>query len=902
MSKISKMKMKDIIDRESVILKGANQIIYCWNDMDSIDEIYKLAEKSNDDTSAMCKFLIDNDERIDKERFLLVIIKNHLEVMENLNNRIKKIKTELSEKTEINEEEKIRSKKESEKLREGKKREEEYLRRLKKLGKDIDLVFHTYYFNEKEQQYAIRIFDSEILIKGRRREGRKQLEKFYNIDKEFSKGTTEKRDCGIEAVVENIFLTDFYAIFDDEDFGDTLRTLIIDNGIINSKIKTKEELEHLRENDDKEYDRVAQNLDFESIVTYLRDRIEEYIDYLDLDKLLLVAAYRIEEGLEDGIIDPKIHKGDYELLKVIFDNLEGNNKEYVLDNIQARKNGKYIPRKIKYSRKDIEDCLKRFTENSYLTKREIQEKRSNILGENLNISDLEYDEIGVIFSDEELNKLDSLTDNDFAYLSEKLNWDRQTILAKMAKNKKGCSKDIIEYFIDLQRIEYKDVINLYLNQTINIEQLEDICEKIDVSELLNSYELIEYYSHSIQKESTEEEKEKYNRYVNLCKKYIMADEEKSKQFSEDLMEKLIENYDPNNERPFVDQLEEFFKQEILPLNIIIELKDENITKKFISDMYSKGIIDLEKIKELVSSNILKFEYFQELVYTEGMEHSKVLEILNQGFIDKESIFKLFAKNIISKDDLINLANKDIIDSEEVNKILGINKDETITDDQYILLISGALQKIKTVGGGKYKSGGPRYNKKVIDPDKRLELFELLGARKYEAVLPKSSPFYNYDFFVIPGKDGDYKNGIIIAERIYEEKPEHLSEDEEIKFATDNATYIFENIEDIKVIERSEKHNKTEAIKKKNGIIKRVNHVLADGRKNGRWAFDLRDAIVKIMIRSDLKEYSKANQSTIINQKLREVYGIDTWMKITNKAAEIDCSSDHRMIDDDDDAR
>lgn len=78
--------------------------------------------------------------------------------------------------------------------------------------------------------------------------------------------------------------------------------------------------------------------------------------------------------------------------------------------------------------------------------------------------------------------------------------------------------------------------------------------------------------------------------------------------------------------------------------------------------------------------------------------------------------------------------------------------------------------------------------------------------------------------------------------------------------------------------------------------------MADGRKNGRWAFDLRDAIVKIMIGSDLKEYSRANQSTIINQKLREVYGVDTWMKITNKAAEIDCSSDHKMVDDDDDAR
>ena len=902
MSNVNKMSMKSILDRVNIILTGVDQIFYFYEDKDRKEKIDILKQQMKKNANAIYEFLIENDDKINKEKFFLLVTKNHVDRIKFFDSKIKEVETKLSNKL-VNEEEKGKLRKSLSDFLKEKKEKEDNLKQLRKLGNNLDVIFTVYYFDEGKQQYDIDVFDSEIIIKGKRRNSSKQIEKFRKVDEELKK-IIGKDYNGINYILQILLLTDFNEIFEDRTFGNTVRADIIDNELINNKIRTRDEIEAMR-SDEVEYDATAELLDFDQLVVDIREKTEQYIDYLDFDKLLMISACKIEDVLETGLVEEKYFKGEKLILQCILNNLEKNNKKYTLNlQFNSNRDGKYIQKELTYSRKNIEECIKRFTENSYLTKKYIEEKRDDIQEGMFNISDLTEEEINIIFSDEELNSIENLSDNDLAYLSERFNWDTQTILEKLAKNKNGCSKEILEYFINLQKIEYKDVVNLYLNQTIDMDKFKETCKKTDVSKLINPYELIDCYNASLENSDNKQIKEKYNRYINLCNEYILTDEEKANQFSEDLMESLVEGYDEKNKGEYINKIEEFFGKKLISLDTLLEWnkEDQFIIKQIITDMYNNGVVKLETVKDLIKSKVLGFEYLEELVTTEGMNHDKIMKILNQGVIDEKIIFELFAKKRISGEDLISLGNKDIVDSEEVNQILGIKRDNTITDDQYILLISGALQKIKTTGGGKSRGVETKYNKKVIDPDKRLELFELLGARKYEAILPKNSPFYNYDFFVIPGKEGDYKNGIIIAERIYEEKPKYLGEDEEVKYAADNATYIFENIEDIKVIERSEKQNKTDAIKKKKGIIKRVNHVLADGRKNGRWAFDLRDAIIKIMIESDLKEYSKANQSTIINQKLREVYGVDRWMKITNKAAEIDCSSDHKMVDDDDDAR
>lgn len=761
MSKIKDMSMENILDRVGIVLGGVDDLYYFYNDDDRRKEIENLRRKMNNDTHAIYDFLIEKSGKINKEKFLLVVIRNHIERIKFLDQKIKEINS--ASNLVINNEEKAKLKKSLDNYIKDKKEKEENLKKLRKLGNDLDLTAIYYYFDEERQQYDIDLFDSEILIKGRRRSSSKQIDRFRKIDKHLKK-INNQADYGMECICEKLVLTDLQKIFEKEEFGSTVRAKIIDNGLLDNKIVTRDEIENIRNT--REYDQIAEGIDFDNkIGIELREDIEKYIDYLDFDKLLLISACKIEDILETGKLEPKYFEGEKIILQCILDNLESNKKYQFKLQFNSNRDKNYIDKTVVYSKENIEKCLKKFTKNSYITEKEIQETKDMIQKGSLNIADLADEKMNIIFSEEEINSLESISDNDLAYLSEKLNWNKQTILDKLSKNKRGCSKDIIEYFIELQKIEYNDVKNLYLNQTIDIDEFKEVCKNIDISKLINTDELIDYYNNSLEENNNEQAKEKYNRYINLCNEYILTDEEKANQFSEDLMESLVEGYDEKNKGAYINKIEEFFEKKLISLDTLLEWnkEDQFIIKKTITDMYNNGVVKLETVKDLIKSKVLGFEYLEELVATEGMNHDRIMEILNQGVIDEEIIFELFAKNIISKDDLINLANKDIINSEEVNKILGIKRDNKITDDQYILLISGALQKIKTTGGGRNRGAGPKYDKKVIDPDKRLQLFALLGARKYEAILPKNSPFYNYEFFVIPGKDGDYKNGIIIAE-------------------------------------------------------------------------------------------------------------------------------------------
>ena len=127
--------------------------------------------------------------------------------------------------------------------------------------------------------------------------------------------------------------------------------------------------------------------------------------------------------------------------------------------------------------------------------------------------------------------------------------------------------------------------------------------------------------------------------------------------------------------------------------------------------------------------------------------------------------------------------------------------------------------------------------------------------------------------------------VIIAERIYEEKEEHIKNpNTTIKYATDNATYFFK-YKDLMVLSNYLK--KDDAIKETKNIIFKANHTLANDKRNGHWAASVIYGVAKTMLSSDLKEYSKDNQRKIIVEKLSKVYTYDELEKILDKGSSID---------------
>lgn len=183
-----------------------------------------------------------------------------------------------------------------------------------------------------------------------------------------------------------------------------------------------------------------------------------------------------------------------------------------------------------------------------------------------------------------------------------------------------------------------------------------------------------------------------------------------------------------------------------------------------------------------------------------------------------------------------------------------------------------------------KSSKPKL---MIDPNERESLFSLLKAGKPNKVeISETSPFYNYEFYIIPDESGKVNlNSVIIAERIYEEKEEHIKNpNTTIKYATDNATYFFK-YKDLMVLSNYLK--KDDAIKETKNIIFKANHTLANGKRNGHWAASVIYGVAKTMLSSDLKEYSKDNQRKIIVEKLSKVYTYDELEKILDKGSSID---------------
>ena len=671
-------------------------------------------------------------------------------------------------------------------------------------------------------------------------------------------------------------------------------------------------------NNIEKYEQLVKNQDFCMLLPQIKKAIEKYIEYIDFDKLLIICAYRFNEALEKKEVCPEDINKEKILMNTVLSYIEGKNKTYKL-NLYSEENNNFVNKKVIYSKKKLNECLRKIIKNSYLTNEQIEEKKQKVKSGKINLLDMDEDEREIIFDKFPLENLAILSDKNLLYIATKLNWDREKILKNLAQQEK-CSLKVLQNFIDQKKIEYCDLINLYMNKTINIDQIMQIVEKIDLSKFINSYELIEYYNNSIQQDSNEETKEKYNRYVKLCKVINWNNKEKYKMFSEELMKQLIKNYNRNEEQQYIEKQEEFFKQGLLSIETILGRNNKEDIKNIIADLYMQDSISINRIKEFISNKNIEIQYMEELASKENIKYNKRLEILEQGWIDEEGIFILFLDNYIKDKDLLELAKKNIVNEAKAKSMIR-NKSQQ-GNSEFQISISNNLQKIKpeeslqAIEDDDKKLTNNR-SRMMIDPNERLKFFKLLGAKRVKKVtIPKSSPFYEYEFFAIPDEDGEFSDdSVIIAERFYEETEEHIREkiDREvekqkgqkimrnpylIKFAIDNATYFFRG-RDIRALR--EYSNKTETIKEEE-IVFKANHDLADETKIGDWAAGVLYAITKTMLSSDLKKYSKGEQRKKVVETLGKYYGHERFMEILDKLEKIDLGYYNCEILEEDDAR
>lgn len=901
MSKISEMSLKQILDTTKLIMRPTDIVHFC-HDQDVIDEFMNINRGKDLDFTETEQFLLKHEDKIDKEKLVLIIAKNYEQNLKAIDNIIKNKEDHILKKVRTSNKETL--KEEREELINytiQKEVQEKQLKNTKKLGKGLNTCIALYLYDYENNRYDIKIIDSREIIDGISSKKTQNLKRFKELDKELKRKNSEE-NVGIECLIQTIVLTDFYEIFPDTYVGDSVRTMIIDNDIVKRELMTREELEKMKHKNYDEYENFVTNTRFLGDVYELRKTLEKHIDHVDVDKLIMICCYRYEEALENNAIDEKDIEEVKEVLQTSLKFVKENRKTFEF-RLQTKQSEEYKEKNVEYSIKDIKNCINRIRDNKYLGSKEIENIRQKVTLGEMNLFNIQSNDVDIIFSEKELVALANLNDENLQYVATKLQWDAEKIVETII-NKEGCSSNLLRDFATQRIITSKDILELYMSGGINLDQIKEIKKDIDLSEMIHSYELIQYYIHSIELELKEEEKEEnkkeYKRYLKLYKEVRMNDRtEELETIANDLMIEIIEQYDQNKQEEYLQQLKEFYKEGLLTIDVIVEWNNQEVVEKLVIDLYKGQEVRLEELKGWIKDKKIPFECIKELIWEKDISYEERMKVVGEGWIPEEEIFDLYKKTLIRDKDLLELADKSIIDRSKAEDIInGTNLEDLEKNSKIVLRVNDTIQKIKRDESlyvtEKEREENSFKNKKpklIIDPNERKEFFKLLGAGIPDEVeIAKTSPFYNYEFYVIPDETGKIdKNSVVIAERIYEEKEEHIKNDEgrkdkELRFATDNATYFFK-YKDLMVLSNYLK--KDEAVKEKKDIIFKANHTIATDKKNGHWAASVIYGIAKTMLSSDLKEYSKENQRRIVVEKLSKVYDYDQLMKILDKGEEID---------------
>lgn len=718
MKKINKITLKELLDSTDLLMH-LSDILYFCDDVETINEFVNSTRKNSDLNYKEIKdFLIKHENKINKQKLLLLIVKNYSDNIQLIDSILKdntyKSKSNNSETLELIIQ---------------KQKQEQNLNIAKKIGKGMDESFAFYFYNTDTNRYDINIIDSKELIDGIKINSSANLKRFKEINQDFME-SDKTETVGIEYLLQSIVLTDFNNIFPNEQIGDNMRTLLLENQILKNNVKTRKEIENLKKQNYDEYENLIENNKFHDILSDMKNLLEKYIKYVDIDKLLAISAYRFEESLENEFISIENAPAIKEILNTIIKHTK-NNKTLTLS-LQDRKNS-YDLKDIEYSLTDIINCINRFTDDSYIKKSQIEEYKNKINSEELTLFDLDPQYVKICFSPSELENIAKLNSQNLQYVSTILQWNKDKILNNI-KFQKNCPVELLKDFMTKKIIYPNDIISLYKDNIIDIEYIKNLKEYSNFSNEISASELISLYDNYNKNKSEENNLINYTRYLDLYKEILLNDNPKeTEKYSLNFMEQMIENYDKRHIDTHITQLEEFYKQGLLTLNTIIEWNDPSVIETFLTDLYKENIIQLNDVKKFVKNGNLPFEYIKQLVWEENINYEERLKLLEEGWIPEEEIFELYSKALIREDDLLKLSQKSIISKQKTLDIINNTQLQDLEKYSNIVLVIGdKLQKIKRddslyFNEEKNTSSKSSKPKLMIDPNERESLFSLLKA-------------------------------------------------------------------------------------------------------------------------------------------------------------------------------
>lgn len=293
MSKISELKLEEIIREIGLMINNRDIPCFCKDDEITLQFLKIMCSEKKMSVQEQIAFWMEHEDSIDKEKLIIVILKNCSHMITELEKKSKKLESSSS---------KFDQETMLEQIEIQKKQKERYdqLDRILGMARQVDTYISLCEYSEKEKRYKIDVIDSREIITGKKRnQSNKNQRELQKIDKEFQNENSED-GFGLEYVLQAFLLNDRYQVlsdisqvFQDTFFGKQFKEMLFQN------YRLKNEFQEAI------LDEESANGVLKSLVPDIKRSVMEYANFVDIDKLLLMCAYLFQSALETGYVTTK---------------------------------------------------------------------------------------------------------------------------------------------------------------------------------------------------------------------------------------------------------------------------------------------------------------------------------------------------------------------------------------------------------------------------------------------------------------------------------------------------------------------------------------------------------------------------------------------------------------------
>ncbi len=539
-------------------------------------------------------------------------------------------------------------------------------------------------------------------------------------------------------------------------------------------------------------------LNKDELVSAFKEIIKDNIDHIDIEKLLLIAAFKhvafLREGGETQEVNPNdLPKAVKNYLKSVSNAL---NADFHYSDMKKRGLKTSIDigdgKTEEYSLYDLDCDIERILPSGIFASKElISDTRTKIASGELPLTEVKKDLLEYMnLSFKEKTEYAVLSSENFLFAIENFGLSDEQ-LKSLVPSLNNISNELLGVLRERGLITHEDEIRMFASGKLKDLNEENQFEDEQVNELYEKGEIDDNA---------------------LMRMYTLG------KIDEETMGVLVVEYDLQTK--LLDGLD----ASVLKFEDMIKLDETGATdtikpgyifSKYTCDDENNRFQTLEPLFWGYRTGKLTIDELEKL-YTEFgvVREEDLYKAALRGCFTEDLIEELFLRSMLSNDELDNLCEKGIV-SEERKELIKEKLSLDIIQASYPF--SGSIEKVDLedvillLPDEKMKPGlgseqtGKKSKKqgKGMDPAFKLDVLSKLNVPISE-ISEKSfaynsdNPFYNYNFFVVTGKDGIIRpDSIVIAERLYHDRVKRTGR------GYGDATYVL-SMQDLKRIGKQNK--------------------------------------------------------------------------------------------------